>query len=170
VFLKRLHVLPVTETGTRRVHILGVTAQPAGPRAAQQARNLLMDPGGRAARFKFLTRDRDSTFTMAFDQVPAGNGARIIKTPARSPRADSYAERYAGTLRRECPDHLLIHGGRHPRRMLAEYPRHHNEHRPHQPRDQRPPLHEPGQPTDMTARINRTHVVHALINEYRSAA
>jgi transposase InsO family protein len=158
------------EIGTRRVHILGVTAQPTGPRTAQHARNLLMDLGERAARFKFLIRDRDSKFTMAFDQVLAGNGARIIKTPVRSPRANSYAERYAGTLRRECLDHLLIHGERHLRRMLAEYARHYNEHRPHQSREQRPPLHEPGQPIDMTARIKRTHVVHGLINEYRRAA
>ena len=170
VFLKRLHILSVMEIGTRRVHILGVTAQPTGPWTAQQARNLLMDPGERAARFKFLIRDRDSEFTMAFDQVLASNGARIIKTPVRSPRANSYAERYVGTLRRECLDHLLIHGERHLRRMLAEYARHYNEHRPHQPREQRPPLHEPGQPIDMTARIKRTHVIHGLINEYRRAA
>ena len=170
VFLKRLHILSVMEIGTRRVHILGVTAQPTGPWTAQQARNLLMDPGERAARLKFLIRDRDSEFTMAFDQVLASNGARIIKTPARSPRANSYAERYVGTLRRECLDHLLIHGERHLRRMLAEYARHYNEHRPHQSREQRPPLHEPGQPIDMTARIKRTHVIHGLINEYRRAA
>ena len=170
VFLKRLYVLFVMEIGTRRAHILGVTAQPTGPWTAQQARNLLMDLGERAARFKFLIRDRDSKFTMAFDQVLAGNGARISKTPVRSPRANSYAERYVGTLRRECLDHLLIHGEQHLRRMLAEYARHYNEHRQHQSREQRPPLHEPGQPIDMTARIKRTHVVHGLINEYRRAA
>jgi hypothetical protein len=129
-----------------------------------------MDPGERAARFKFLIRDRDSKFTMAFDQVLAGNGARIIKIPVRSPRANSDPERYVGTLRRECPGHLLIHGERHLRRMLAEHARHYNEHRPHQPREQRPPLHQPGQPIDMTAQTKRTHVIHGLINEYRRAA
>jgi putative transposase len=156
VFLKRLYVLFVMEIGTRRVYILGVTAQPTAPWTAQQAPNLLMDLGEHAARFKFLIRDRDSKFTIAFDQVLAGNGAQIIKTPVRSPRANSYAERYVGTLRRECLDHLLIHGERHLRRMLAEYARHYNEHWPHQSREQRPPLHEPGQPIDMTARIKRT--------------
>jgi transposase InsO family protein len=169
VFLKRLYVFFVIEIQTRRVHILGVTAHPTGPWTAQQARNLLMDLGERAGKFSFLIRDRDSKFTAAFDDVFTGNGARIINAPVRSPRANSFAERYVGTLRRECLDHLLIHGERHLRRILAEYARHYNEHRPHQSREQRPPLHESGQPIDMTTRIKRRQVVHGLISEYRRA-
>jgi hypothetical protein len=45
-----------------------------------RARNLLMDLGEQAGRFKFLIRDRDSKFTTAFDQVFAGTGTRVIKT------------------------------------------------------------------------------------------
>ena len=170
VFLRRLYVFFVMEIQTRRVHILGVTAHPTGAWTAQQARHLLMDLGERAARFRFLIRDRDSKFTAAFDEVLADNGTRIIKTPVRSPRANSFAERYAGTLRRECLDHVLIYGERHLHRTLAEYARHYNEHRPHQSREQRPPLHEPGQAVDITARIEHRQVVHGLISEYRRAA
>ena len=158
------------EIATRRVHVLGVTAHPTGAWIAQQARNLLMDLGERASQFRFLIRDRDSKFTSVFDEVFADSGMRIIKTPVRSPRANSFAERYAGTLRRECLDHLLIYSERHLRRILAEYARHYNEHRPHQSREQRPPLHEPGQPVDTTGRIRRRQVVHGSINEYRRAA
>jgi hypothetical protein len=170
VLLKRLYMFFVMEIQTRRVHILGVTARPTGEWTAQQARNLLMDLGERAGQFRFLIRERDSKFTPMFDDVFVGNNVRIVKTPVRSSRANSFAERIVGTLRRECLDHLLIYGERHLRRTLAEYARHYNEHRPHQSREQRPPLHEPGPVVDVTTRISHTRVVHGLISEYRKAA
>jgi hypothetical protein len=121
VFLQRLHVFFVTEIRPRRVYILGVTAHPTGAWSARQARNLLMNLGARAGQFRFLIRDRDSKFMAAFDDVFAGQDTRIIKTQVRSPRANSFADRYAGTLRRECLDHLLIYGERYLWRLLAEY-------------------------------------------------
>ncbi len=84
--------------------------------------------------------------------------------------SNSFAERYVGTLRRECLDHLLIYSEQHLRQILAEYSRHYNEHRPHQSREQRPPLHEPGQTIDVTARIKRRQVIHGLISEYSRTA
>jgi len=74
------------------------------------------------------------------------------------------------TLRRECLHHLLIHGERHLRKILAEYERHYNKHRPHQAREQRPPLYEPGEAADPTTRVKRQQTVQGLINEYERAA
>ena len=95
---------------------------------------------------------------------------RVIKTPVRSPRANSFAERFVGTLRRECLDHLLILGERHLREVLAKYARHYNGHRPHQGLQQNPPLRRAGHITDLTARIERRRVVGGLISEYHRAA
>jgi putative transposase len=93
----------------------------------------------------------------------------VIKTPVRSPRANSYAERFVGTLRRECLDHTLILGEQHLRKVLAEYARHYNGHRPHQGLQQEAPQREPGRVVDVTARIERWQVLGGLISEYRRA-
>lgn len=74
-----------------------------------------------------------------------------------------------GTLRRECLDHLLILGEGHLRKVLADFARHYNGHRPHQSLRQEPPL-RPGSAVDLTARIERRQVLGGLISEYRRAA
>ena len=139
VFLRRLYVLVVIEHDRRRVHIAGITAQPTGAWVTQQARHLLMDLGDGVNQFRFLIRDRDSKFTAAFDAVFAGGDIRIIRTPVRAPRANAIAERWIGTLRRECLDHLLIIGPRHLAVVLQEYVEHYNTHRPHRSLRQHPP-------------------------------
>jgi hypothetical protein len=65
-------------------------------------------PNSSGFRFLLRDRDRDSKFTAAFDGVFSGNGTKVMKTPVRSPRANSYTERFVGTLRRECLDHVIV--------------------------------------------------------------
>jgi transposase InsO family protein len=124
VTLRRVYVFFVLEVGTRHVHVLGVTAHPDGAWTVQQARNLLMDLGEHANRFRFLVRDRGGQFTEAFDAVLSAAGIKVVKIPPRSPRANAYAERWVRTARAEVTDRMLIAGPRHLRRVLAEYVEH----------------------------------------------
>ncbi len=171
VLLRRLYVLFVIEVATRRVHILGVTATPTGAWATQQARNLLMDLGDRIGQFRFLIRDRDAKFTDSFDAVFGSEGIRILRTPVLAPRANAFAERWVGTVRRELLDRMLILGQRQLETLLAEYVTHYNEHRPHRALGQASPLRAvlPAAPTaDM--RVVQVDRVGGLIHEYAQVA
>ena len=112
VFLQRLYVLFFIQLHNRRVHLAGVTANPTGAWVAQQARNLLATPENDATAVRFLIHDRDSKFTRAFDDIWRGVGAEVILTPIQAPNANAIAERWVGTVRQECLDHLLIAGRR----------------------------------------------------------
>jgi putative transposase len=152
------------------VHIAGITAHPTGAWVAQQARNLLMDLGDRAEQRRFLIRDRDSKFTTAFDAVFAGADIRIIRTPVRAPRANAIAERFIGTLRRECLDHMLITGPRHLAVVLREFVERYNTHRPHRSLDQHPPARPTPPPCEATVRPIRRDRLGGLVHEYLQVA
>jgi putative transposase len=148
-------VLVVIEHG-RRVHLAGITGHSTGTWVTQQARNLLMDLGDQAEQFQFLIRDRDSKFTAVFDAVFAGTDIRTICSPVQE-RANAIAERWIGTLRRECLDHLLITGPRHLAVVLREFVEHYNTYRPHRSLRQQPPRppHSPALHSDSPAAATR---------------
>jgi putative transposase len=168
--LQRLYVFFVMEVGSRYVHILGVTTNPDGPWTVQQGRNLLMDLGERADRFKVLIRDRAGQFTSAFDAVLADAGITVCKIPPQSPRANAFAERFVGTVRREVTDRMLILGERHLRRTLDQYAGHYNGRRPHRALQLQPPRSD-HPAADLThERIKRRPALGGLTNEYERAA
>src|SRR5258708_5955642 len=132
VTLRRVYVFFVIEVGTRHVHVLGVTAHPDGAWTVQQARNLLIDLGERATRFRFLIRDRAGQFTEAFDAVLSGAGMEVAKIPPRSPRANSIMERWVQTCQHELLNRTLIWNQSHLLHALREFEQFYNGHRPHQ--------------------------------------
>ena len=167
----RLYVLFVVEHATRRVHLLGITANPTGAWVTQQARNLLMDLGDRAAGFRFFIRDRDSKFTAIFDAVFASEAIRVLRTPVQAPRANAIAERWIGTVRRELLDRMLILNQCQLATVLAEYVAHFNAHRPHRALDQAAPLQPlplPASPSQL--RVRRRDRLGGLIHEYSQVA
>ena len=151
----------------------GITANPTGEWATQQARNIIETFVDRTEPIRFLIHDRDSKFTAAFDEVFRSDGIRVILTPLRAPRANAFTERWIGTVRRECLDRTLIVNRRHLERVLPAYIRHDNEHRPHHSLHQRPPIEEPppGSETDVDLdHVRRRDLLGGLIHEYKAAA
>jgi hypothetical protein len=173
VLLQRLYVLFFIQLHNRRVHLAGVTANPTGAWVAQQARNLLAALDEEATAFRFLIRDRDSTFTRVFDDIWRAVGAEVIRTPIQTPNANAVAERWVGTVRRECLDHLLITGRRQLLHVLHSYLEHYNRHRPHRSlglsAPERSERNREAEPV-VSGQLRRRDVLGGLIHEYERAA
>jgi transposase InsO family protein len=172
VSLRRLYVLFFIELGSRRVHLAGCTANPTGAWTTQRAREFSWTLQDQPSRFRFLIRDRDSKFTRNFDAIFASEGIGIVKTPVRAPKANAIAERFVGTVRRECLDWLLILNRRHLEHVLHDYVDRYNSHRPHRSLDLVPPAEIDRQrPFASCSRdVQRRDRLGGLIHEYSYAA
>jgi putative transposase len=175
VWLRRLYVLFFVSIGTRRVEYVACTSAPDTAWMSQQARNLLMDVDDRSQRPRFLIHDRDTKFSRAFDSIFRSQGIEIIRTPIQAPNANAYAERWVGSVRRECLDRLLIFGRRQLEHVLRVYIRHFNQQRPHRALDLRPPdrgggTDPPPTATLYTRQVRRRDLLGGLVHEYEAAA
>ncbi len=125
---------------------------------------------------RFLIRDNDDKFGAKFDAVAKACETKVIRTAVKAPLMNSICERFLGSVRRECLDHILILGEEHLRRVLAEYVGYFVESRPHQGLGQRTPAQVAkgevlsnvilGAPAD----IESIPVLGGLHHEYRRAA
>ena len=174
VSLRRLYVLFFIELGSRRVHVVGCTANPTGDWVSQQARQLAWTLQERRSAFRFLIRDRDSKYTRAFDAVFASEGITVVKTPVRAPNANAFAERFVRTVRSECLDWLLIVNRRQLERVLRVFVCHYNTHRPHRSLNLAPPERSEQRLVlavrQPTIAIERRDRLGGLIHEYHLAA
>jgi len=95
VGLSGLCVVFVIEVDRRTVHPAGIAVHPSGGWVTQRARNLAIGPDGHTdRRFRFLIRDRDTTFRTGFDAVFAAAGVQVLTIWPRSPGADACAQRW----------------------------------------------------------------------------
>ena len=130
---RQWYVFVVMELKTRRIVHIAVTKYPTDEWTAQQLREAT--PWGKGP--KYLIRDRNKKYATHFSAV-AGS-IKEVETPYRTPQANGVCERFMGSLRRECIDHILIHEGRHLERVVKEYTAYFNQERPHQGIEQRIP-------------------------------
>ena len=168
----KAYVLAAIEHATRRIRILGATEHPGGGWIVQQARNLLMDLDDATVRTTVVLHDRDATFHAGFDTVFEAAGILIVRSGVRMPRMNSIMERWIGGIRRELLDRTLVWNLAHLRRVLADYQRHHNDHRPHMAQSSAAPLKPlPAPVTDLGSfRTRRRDRIGGIIHEYQQAA
>jgi len=129
-WLTRIYALFFISLESRRIEFVACTPNPTGAWVTQQARNLRMTLDDRNQPLRFLIHDRDSKFGGGFDHVFSSEGVTVIRTPIQAPNANAHAERWVGSVRRECLDRLLIFSRRQLEQVLRVYARHYNRHRP----------------------------------------
>ena len=115
----------------------------------------------------------DANFTSNFDEVFKAESIRIIRTPVRVARANAFAERFVGTVRRQCLDRMVVLGRRHRERVLAEYVVHYNGHRPQQALGQLATLTMNSPPPTSHPKprnLCRSDAIFGLTHEYRLVA
>jgi len=109
-----LYVFVVIEHGSRRLVRVDVTAHPSADWVLQQMREVV----GIDNAHRYLLHDRDSIFAQHLDESIKALGLRVLKSPPRSPRANSICERVIGTIRRECLDWMIPLSEAHLRAIL----------------------------------------------------
>ena len=163
-WLKTVYVLFFIELGSRRVHLAGCTSSPTSAWVAQQARQLSWHIQDDRWPVRFLIHDRDTKFPSAFDTVFTSEAVTIIRTPARAPNANAFAERWIRSAREECVDKILILGEGHLRRVLTAYVEYYNHARPHQGIGQHCPVRVVGAVKD--GPIERRDILGGVLHDY----
>jgi putative transposase len=128
LLFRPLYAFVVVALGSRRVVHVGVTRHPTDAWSAQHLREATPFD----QRPRYLVHDRDSKFGSALARVTAASGSTELRTADRAPRQNATCERFLGSVRRECLDHVLVLGEAHLRRVLGEYAQYSNQDRPHQ--------------------------------------
>jgi len=168
LFFRSLFAFFIIELQSRKVIHVGVTRSPTDAWVAQQLREATAYGQGP----KYLIRDRDDKFGSSFARVAATSGIKILKTPYHAPRANAICERFLGSVRRECLDHLLILQEKQLHRILRAYIQYFNQARPHQGiRQQIPERYGEPVPLDhQRGQILSLPILGGLHHDYRRSA
>jgi putative transposase len=169
LLFRTIFVYFIVELGSRRVVHYGVTRSPSDVWVAQQVREATPYEAGP----RFLIRDNDKKYGQCFTRVAQDRQIEVLRTPVRAPRANAIMERFIGSVRRECLDHMLILNERHLYRVVTDYVTYFNHARPHQGLGQRipdPPEFAPSGKVEGRRRVVGYPVLGGLHHDYRKVA
>jgi len=132
--LVRYLVLFAIDIESRQVAIAGISHDPHQAWVVNALRTLFDPVDGLLRRARYLIHDRDPLFGSSFTALLAGCGVASVRLPARSPNLNAFAERFIGSIRRECLGRVIPLGESHLRRLVSEYVQHYHVERNHEGR------------------------------------
>ncbi|MFA6176943.1 MAG: integrase core domain-containing protein [Phycisphaerae bacterium] len=162
---------------TRKVILSRATFSPTNQWLHQQTRHVLWNCEEQGIKPRFFLRDNDMLYPEGMNTILRVSGVDTIKTPFQAPNANSHAERYVLSCKRECLNHLLIFGLNRLQHVVDCYTSYFNEHRPHQGIANRIPAEynntdkrQSGNVLFTTRNIARKDFFGGLLKSYRKAA
>jgi putative transposase len=168
LFFRAIFVFVIIEHESRRVIHYGVTRAPSQQWVVQQ----LKEATAFGVAPTYLIRDNDGKYGSLFSLIAKASGIEELHLPPQSPNLNAICERFIGSLRRECLDHILILNERQLHRVVKDYVWYFNRARPHQGIDQRLPDQgiDPKLTTSVAGKIVSRPVLGGLHHDYRRAA
>ncbi len=168
LLFRSLYAFFIIELHSRRVIHVGVTRSPTDAWTAQQLREATAYGVGP----KYLIRDNDGKFGVGFARIAQTSRIEILTTPYFAPRANAICERFLGSVRRECLDHLLILHEKQLHRVLNAYVQYFNQARPHQGIRQQIPEQKAGSasPNRESGKVIAFPALGGLHHDYRRSA
>ncbi len=133
-----LVVLVILAHDRRRVVHVAITAYPTAMWAAQQLREAF--PWDEPPRY--LLRDRDHAFDGWAETAKAMEIDEVLTAP-RSPLQNAYVERFIGSARRECLDHVIVFSDTGLQRLMNLYCAYYERSRTHLSLDKDTPIPRP---------------------------
>ncbi len=156
--------------GSRKVHIAGITPHPNENWMKQIARNVTMTDWGFLEDCRYLIHDRDTKFCKSFRSIIASMGIKPIRLPPRSPKMNSYAERFVRSVKGECLQKMIFFREESLSKALSEYLSHYHHERNHQGKDNLLLFPDPKLISNK-GKIKRRDRLHGLLKYYfRTAA
>ena len=126
VTYRLLFVLVVLAHDRRHRVLVAVTDRPTSAWTAQQLRNAF--PHDETP--SYVLHDRDSVFVGAASTLAAMQIQSVVTAP-RSPWQNAYVERFIGSIRRECLDHVMVLNASGLQRVIAAYVAYYTRSRTH---------------------------------------
>ena len=130
--LVTVYLLFVMELKTRRVHLAACTSSLGDDFMKQIARNLTDPWDGFLRDKKYVLMDRDANFSGAFRAILQEVDVEPVRLPAKTPNLNAHLERFHGSLKSECLDHMIFFGEQSLRRATPCFLEHYHQERNHQ--------------------------------------
>ncbi|MCC7390514.1 MAG: transposase [Phycisphaerales bacterium] len=169
--IRTCYILFFLHIRTRTVIACPATERAGSAWSGRQAQVFMAEAERRGfAAPGIVIHDNDTKLGGGFDGALRARGWRPKRIRVRAPRLNAYAERWVGSVKRECLDHFVCFGRKHLDHLVAEYLEHYHAERPHQGIGSRTPIPQGTGPPGPGGAVVCRERLRGVLRHYERAA